>query len=103
MGNSETVQKIIQSLSGFSLKKIYIFGSQVSGQTHPGSDFDICIILDRNIDKNKFIDDAYRKMWDLRIPVDLCVFYEDEFLSQIHSINTIPNEVASSGQIIYAA
>ena len=46
---------------------IYLFGSQVKGKTHKGSDIDVAVISDklkRNIDKNRFL------LWDLRLDVD---------------------------------
>ncbi len=103
MHNKDTIAKIVKVLSSLNLMKMYIFGSQAKRSSRPGSDYDICIILSREIDKNNFLDEAYKKMWELRIPTDLLVFYEDEFLAQMYSVNTIPNEVVNTGQVIYAA
>lgn len=103
MNNKDTISKIIDSISELGLKKIFLFGSQAKGIAKQDSDFDLCIIIKNENDKNEFLDLAYLKMWELKIPVDLVVYYEDEFNSQVELVNSIPNEVLSTGLQVYAA
>jgi predicted nucleotidyltransferase len=97
------IEKIVTNLIAFKPKQIYLFGSQATGQSREGSDYDICVIISRTQDKNQFLDDAYLKMYDLGIPVDIVVFYEDQFQQAKNLVNSIPNEVLISGKEIYAA
>jgi len=51
----------------YPFSAVYLFGSQLKGKTHKGSDIDVAVISDklkRNIDKNRFL------LWDLRMDVD---------------------------------
>lgn len=73
----ERSKKILQERC--DVKKIYLFGSLVTGKAVPGSDADVLIVLTRS-DK-RFIDrplEFYKYFENIGIPVDLFCYTEDE-------------------------
>ncbi len=59
------------------INKIILFGSRARGDFREGSDWDIAIILEGNVNKeriNRFWMDVYRKLVDKKMYVDVLVF-----------------------------
>jgi predicted nucleotidyltransferase len=52
IGNSKKIKKIAKK---YGLSLILLFGSQVTGQTHPDSDTDIAVLTENNLTTGKYL------------------------------------------------
>ncbi len=69
---AETVRKIIETIE---IKKIILFGSHAKGTASEESDFDLCIITEKNVERNKKITLSNK----LKENIQLHYFKEKEF------------------------
>ncbi len=74
----EVVRRLREALSSTDVQKAYIFGSLVSGKTHPWSDVDLILVVDSN---EPFVERP-RRFWNLLklgLPLDILVYTPSEF------------------------
>ena len=87
----------------FNIKSIYLFGSYAYGNHNKDSDLDICIITDdrskRKIEIMKLVRKAIAKVQSM--PVDLLVYYSDEFEERAKSNCTLENQILNEGVKLY--
>ncbi|HCW52935.1 nucleotidyltransferase domain-containing protein [Clostridium sp. SM-530-WT-3G] len=81
----------------------YLFGSYAYGNPGEDSDLDICIVTD---DKSKRKIEIMRKLRKAivgvqSIPVDLLVYYNDEFKERAQINCTMEHEILSRGVKLY--
>jgi uncharacterized protein len=86
-----------------NINTIYLFGSYAYGNPNEDSDLDICIITD---DKNTRKIDIIRKVRKaiaevVTMPVDLIVYYNDEFVERANLNCTMEHQIAFDGVKIY--
>ncbi|MGL5353228.1 MAG: nucleotidyltransferase domain-containing protein [Clostridium sp.] len=81
------------------INSIYLFGSYAYGEPNEESDLDICIITDdrsrRKIDIMKTIRKAMAKV--ATMPIDILVYYSDEFNERAKNNLTMENEILLQG------
>lgn len=86
-----------------SLNAIYLFGSYAYEEPTKDSDLDICIITDdkskRKVELMKLIRKAIAKVQNM--PVDLLVYYSDEFNERAKSNCTLESQILHQGVKLY--
>lgn len=87
----------------FDISSIYLFGSYAYGDPNEDSDLDICIITDdkskRKVEIMKLVRKAMVKVQSM--PVDLLVYYGDEFSERAKSDCTLESKILHEGIKIY--
>ncbi|WP_234124070.1 nucleotidyltransferase domain-containing protein [Clostridium hydrogenum] len=87
----------------FDISSIYLFGSYAYGNPNEDSDLDICIITDdkskRKVEIMKIVRKAMAKVQSM--PVDLLVYYSDEFNERAKSDCTLEGKIFHEGVKIY--
>lgn len=87
----------------FDVNSIYLFGSYAYGTPNGDSDLDICIITDdkskRKIEIMKIVRKAISKVQSM--PVDLVVYYSDEFSERVKSSCSLENQIFHEGVKLY--
>ena len=85
------------------ISSIYLFGSYAYGTPNEDSDLDICIITDdkskRKVEIMKLIRKAISKVQSM--PVDLLVYYSDEFNERAKSSCTLESQIFHEGVKLY--
>lgn len=81
--------------------KIYLFGSRASGNETINSDYDICIVVDKKINRKQLIMNLYKDMANFEKPIDLIVEYEDDFKREASNKYLIYNDIID-GKLLYA-
>lgn len=93
----ENLLKEINKVSGVT--SIYLFGSYAYGIPNEDSDLDICILTDdrskRKIEIMKVIRKLVSKV--ATMPIDLLVYYSDEFNERAKSECTMEHEILFQG------
>lgn len=89
--------------SGFNISSIYLFGSYAYGNPNEESDLDICIITDdkskRKVEIMKQVRKSIAKVQSM--PVDLLVYYSDEFNERAKSNYTLESQIFHEGVKLY--
>ncbi|RKD27944.1 Nucleotidyltransferase domain-containing protein [Caminicella sporogenes DSM 14501] len=105
MGNE--INKIINQIKEVVLtSKIYLFGSFAYGTPNDESDLDLCIVINerdvRNVRKRDLIK-AIRKSISkvASMPVDILVYYKDEFDERAALESTLEYKIAHEGVSLY--
>lgn len=87
----------------FDINSIYLFGSYAYGNPNDDSDLDICIIANdrskRKVEMMKLIRKAISKVQSM--PVDLLVYYSDEFNERAKLNCTLENQIIHEGVKLY--
>ncbi len=102
----EKIKKIIETQvysNGLSIIKIILFGSRVSGNYNPDSDFDILIVIKEDIDINKKISlfkDINNALASEYIPSDIIIKTEKEFTALLNEVGTVTYVAAKEGIVI---
>ena len=82
---------------------IYLFGSYAYGEPTEDSDLDICIVTDdkskRKVEIMKLIRKAIAKVQNM--PVDLLIYYSDEFNERVKSNCTLESQILHQGVKLY--
>lgn len=74
----EVVRRLREALSSTDVQEAYVFGSLVSGETHPWSDVDLILVVDSD---EPFVERP-RRFWNLLklgFPLDILVYTPSEF------------------------
>lgn len=97
----ENLLKEINQVS--DVNSIYLFGSYAYGNPNEDSDLDICIVTKdkskRKIEIMKLIRKSISKV--ATMPVDLLVYYSDEFNERAKSEFTMEHEILLQGVKLY--
>ncbi|MBK1810775.1 nucleotidyltransferase domain-containing protein [Clostridium sp. YIM B02505] len=87
----------------FDISSIYLFGSYAYGTPNEDSDLDICIITDnkskRKVEIMKLVRKAMAKVQSM--PVDLLVYYSDEFNERAKLDCTLESQIFHEGVKLY--
>lgn len=83
--------------SHFNVKKIVLFGSQVTGNVHQNSDIDIAVIVDQ---LNTDLLESEAKLYKLRRNIDIRI--EPILLDESHDSSGFLNQIMEEGEIIYS-
>ncbi len=86
----------------YRLKKVVLFGSQVSGTMREGSDIDILVITDKFLSRPDFMSDLLTE-WHLvqkkKEPVDFLPFTEKEYEESSSKITIIKQAIEEGIEI----
>lgn len=97
----ENLLKEINQVVGVT--SIYLFGSYAYGEPTEDSDLDICIVTDdkskRKVEIMKVIRKAIARVQSM--PVDLLVYYNDEFNERAKSNCTLESQIFNHGVKLY--
>ena len=98
------LNNLIKEIYGiFDVSSIYLFGSYAYGNPSKDSDLDICIITNdksrRKIEIMKIIRKAIAKVKSM--PVDLLVYYSDEFNERAKLDCTLESQILNEGVKLY--
>ncbi|MBU3105887.1 nucleotidyltransferase domain-containing protein [Clostridium gasigenes] len=85
------------------INSIYLFGSYAYGTPNDESDLDICIITDdKSKGKLEIMKTIRKAMAKVAImPIDILVYYSDEFSERAKRNYTMKNEILLQGVKIY--
>lgn len=98
------LEKLLNEINKVSgVRAIYLFGSYAYGTPNEESDLDICIVTDdkskRKIEIMKLIRKVILKV--ATMPIDLLVYYSDEFNERAKSDCTMEHEILLQGVKLY--
>lgn len=97
----ENLLKQINQIS--DVNSIYLFGSYAYGKPNEDSDLDICVVTNdkskRKIEIMKLIRKSLAKV--ATMPIDLLVYYSDEFSEKAKLKTTMEHEILIQGVKIY--
>ncbi len=101
--HSEKLKEIVDRLvRGMEPESIYLLGSQARGQTDPGSDIDLLLILpDSDLPRHKREALSYDLLWGLTTPVDVIVLTKAEFQRGCRVKSSLPSRVRAEGKLLY--
>lgn len=98
------IDNIVREINGSTnADKIYLFGSYAYGIPNEDSDIDLCIVTnDNEIRKIDIIRKIRRAISSVAtMPVDIIVYYKDEFLERAKLDCTMEHKIAFEGVNIY--
>lgn len=102
MGNE--INKIINQIRAVVLtSKIYLFGSFAYGTPNDESDLDLCIVInERDVRKRDLIKTIRKAISKVAtMPVDILVYYKDEFDERAALESTLEYKIANEGVSVY--
>jgi uncharacterized protein len=87
---------------GLGAERIYLFGSQASGQAGQGSDYDLLVVVPRsNLPRHRREAISYDLLWGLTVPVDVIVLTRTEFQRQARVKTSLATTVKAKGIVLY--
>lgn len=100
---TEAVRELLVKLvERWNPLQIWLFGSRARGRASSGSDWDLLVVVPDTTPEDQR---NYEAIWDARrgsrIPVDLVVFTQSEFLDDRNVTNTLPYEASVAGVLLY--
>jgi predicted nucleotidyltransferase len=87
-----TIQKILSN-KGILVEQIYLFGSRARGTAHPDSDWDIYVLVNRDLDfaeRQLLTTEIKRELARERIPNDVLLKSNKQF----HASKSYPGHIA---------
>lgn len=98
------LERIMNEINKTSnISTVYLFGSYAYGNPNNNSDLDICVLTEdkstRKIDIMKIIRKSIIKIQSM--PIDLIVYYKDEFNERAAIECTMEHEILSKGVKLY--
>lgn len=100
---STILEPVIDRLvDGLQPERIYLFGSQASGQASQDSDFDLMVIVPESaLPRHRREAISYDLLWGLTTPVDLIVLTREEFNRTSQVKTSLAAQVKAHGQVLY--
>lgn len=100
--DQETLDEIVgQIVKVLDPEKIILFGSYARGGAGPDSDVDIAVIAETAEPRGRRTLALAPEWPPVLVPSDILVFTPDEWESSLDLLNTIPNEAAREGRVLY--
>jgi uncharacterized protein len=99
----ETIQQVIGDIlagEGFVMRRILLFGSRARGEAGPSSDWDLLVLVDREIEvpsQQRLITAIRREFARLRIPNDVMIQSEAQFARRKEIPGLLSYVVAQEG------
>ena len=87
---------------GLKADRIYLFGSQASGQADQGSDYDLLVVVPRSeLPRHRREALSYDLLWGLTIPVDVIVLTRAEFQRSARVKTSLAATARTKGILLY--
>ena len=98
------LENLLKAMNQISdVNSIYLFGSYAYGEPNEDSDLDICVVSNdrskRKLEIMKLVRKAISKV--ATMPIDLLVYYSDEFNERAKLESTMENQILIQGVKIY--
>ena len=100
---SPVLDDIVSRLAtGLRAERIYLFGSQASGQAGGGSDYDLLVVVPRsNLTRHRREALSYDLLWGLTDPVDVIVLTRAEFRRSVKVKTSLAAMAQTKGILLY--
>ena len=95
----EVIKRIILT---FYPKMIIIFGSVARHEAHDGSDLDIFVVFEGDVDEKQMYYDISGLFIGLRLPFDLVIMSEDKFNLYKEMEHSFTHKIVTTGKIVYS-
>ncbi|HLE14870.1 MAG TPA: nucleotidyltransferase domain-containing protein [Anaerolineales bacterium] len=101
--SAESLDDIVARLvEGLKPDRIYLFGSQASGQAGPDSDFDLLVVVsESDLPRHQREKISYDLLWGLRTSVDVIVLTQEEFQRAIRVKTSLASSARDHGKRLY--
>ena len=100
----EVARAVRLLIDEFQPHRIYIFGSQASGDTTAGSDVDLLIVVPVSaLASHQRAQSAYRAIGPHTHPMDIIVMTQAEFDARRNAVGSLAATVLREGRVVYAA
>ena len=87
---------------GLEAERIYLFGSQASGQADRDSDYDLLVVVPRSsLPRHRREALSYDLLWGLTIPVDVIVLTRAEFKRLVRVKTSLAATAQRLGVLLY--
>jgi predicted nucleotidyltransferase len=94
------VQRLVEAARP---RKIILFGSFARGEQNPDSDLDFVVVLPSVDNHFREMVRLRRVLKDIRIPIDVLVYSEEEVRTRGDWSGTALHEALHSGRVLYAS
>ena len=95
-------QIVTRLVDGLHPQRIYMFGSQASGQTTKESDFDLLVVVpESDLPRHQREALSYDLLWGITTPVDVIVLTKEEFDQTSHAKTSLAFTVKAKGKVLY--
>jgi predicted nucleotidyltransferase len=106
MTKQETIEEITRRLVDFYQPvRIYLFGSEVRGESGPDSDLDFCVVLPDDAPESLYRDrNIHVRFWGLQEAVDVVRLASSDFDARAaHVVASLPATILREGRLLYDA
>lgn len=100
MNELQIIKKTIQEIVGENLSRIILFGSRARGDNRPDSDYDLLVLLKRDIDRNEYVriySNILKELARHSIWLDLLIKSESKYLIHSRIVGLCSYEIAREG------
>jgi len=101
----EYLRRTVESLvKYYSPVQIYLFGSKARGEEGPHSDYDLLVVVEKKVPREKRIG-FYDLRWKMGLTkaTDVVLFTREGFEWRLQVRNSLPSVVREEGKLLYAA
>ena len=81
--------------------KIILFGSRAKNKQEKNSDYDICVLVNNNVNLKQLEKKLYLKLIGTKLGVDIIIDFVDRFEKNKNNSYLIYHEIAKYGVIVY--
>lgn len=102
--DSEVIREVIRRIREVVIpERIILFGSAARGQTAPGSDLDLLVVVPPPVDRVRTAARIYRNMVGLGIPVDILVVTPADLAEHRDNPGMILGAILEEGLVVDGA
>lgn len=101
MIDQSLLEEIVERLKAVNPKKMYLFGSQVTGTADEESDIDLLLVKSTVESKINEMNDARKLLRGLGKSFDVIVTSQEEFDFYSNQVNSVHHSAANYGKVIY--
>ena len=103
-GDSVLAEVIDRLRELYRPERIYLFGSTARGESGPGSDYDLMVVVpDETPAQLRDSGRAYKAIWRLGVASDVLVWTHSDFEDRLQLKASLPATIAREGKLLYAA
>jgi predicted nucleotidyltransferase len=91
-------------VEAYQPEAVYLFGSQARGETGPGSDYDLLVVVPADAPEARRRPQlAVRALRGVGVPVDAVIMTRPAFDLRAHVVNSLPEVALREGRLLYGA